>query len=57
MKRLEAREAAKLEALRQAAQIGIDDIEAGRYTEFASADDAADAIRRMAEEILGPRRP
>ena len=52
----EAQDAAKLAALRQAAQVGIDDIEAGRYTAFASADDAGDDFLRMAEEILGPRR-
>jgi antitoxin ParD1/3/4 len=51
----EAREAAKLDALRQAVQIGIEDIEAGRYSEFGSADDVADHLHRMADRILDPR--
>jgi antitoxin ParD1/3/4 len=48
----EAENAARLKALRDAIQIGIDDIEAGRYTEFESADDLADDFRREAAAII-----
>jgi len=48
----EAENAAKLKALRAAIQEGIDDIEAGRYTEFESADALADDFRREAAAII-----
>ena len=46
-------EEAKLEALRAAAQVGIADIEAGRYRTFRSMDDLQEALDRMADEALG----
>ncbi|MGB3392123.1 MAG: type II toxin-antitoxin system ParD family antitoxin [Stenotrophomonas sp.] len=48
----EADHAAKLQALREAVQLGIDDIEAGRYTVFASAKELADDFRAEAERII-----
>jgi len=48
----EAENAARLKALREAVQAGIDDIEAGRFTEFESADAWADDFRREAAAII-----
>lgn len=42
----------KLEALRQAVAIGIEDIEAGRFTMFESADALADDFRAEAARII-----
>ena len=43
---------AKVAALRAAIQLGIDDIEAGRYTEFASVDDLALHLRERSEAAI-----
>lgn len=47
---------AKLAALRAAIQVGIDDIEAGRYTEFASVADLQTHLRGIADQVLRRRR-
>jgi antitoxin ParD1/3/4 len=48
----EAENAARLKALRAAVQVGIDDIEAGKFTEFANADAWADDFRAEAAKII-----
>lgn len=45
-----AREAAKLQALRDAVQVGLDDIEAGRYVEVGSPEALAALMRDIALE-------
>lgn len=44
--------ATKLQALRDAVQLGVDSIEAGRYTVFESAQALADDFRAEAERII-----
>ncbi|MBS0468734.1 MAG: type II toxin-antitoxin system ParD family antitoxin [Proteobacteria bacterium] len=44
--------ARKLASLREAVVVGIEDIEAGRYTEFESADALADDFRAEAARII-----
>lgn len=48
----EAEEKAKLKALRAAIQVGIDDIEAGRYREFETFDDLDAYLRGIADETI-----
>ncbi len=43
---------AKLTALRAAAQIGFDDIEAGRYVEFKSAKELRDYLDDLIRQVL-----
>ena len=53
---IEQREAVyqiKLQALRQAAQAGIDDIEAGRFQSFDSAESLQADLDALTEEVLG----
>lgn len=52
LERHDAEYEAKLAALRAAIQVGIDDIEAGRYTEFASVDDLARHLRERSEAAI-----
>lgn len=47
-----ARHAAKLEALRAAVQVGVDDIEAGRYTTFDSAEALGEYLDAVADEAI-----
>ncbi len=47
-----AEHAAKLEALRAAVQVGIDDMEAERYTSYAYAKEMADDLRAEANRII-----
>lgn len=42
----------KLAALRAAVQVGIDDIEAGRYWEFGSIDDTVDHLEKVAQAAI-----
>lgn len=49
----EADEAARLAALREAIQVGIDDIEAGRYIEFEDPADLRRHVRSVADRVLG----
>lgn len=44
---------AKLKALREAAQVGLDDIEAGRYQTFDTAEEMDEAFSKIADEVLG----
>lgn len=53
---IEARDmenAARLEALKNAAQVGIDDIEAGRFQSFDSASALNDRLTAIADRVLG----
>ena len=43
---------AKLTALRAAIQVGIDDIEAGRYKDFATIDDLRAHLHGVAEQAI-----
>jgi len=43
---------AKLEALREAVQVGIDDIEAGRYQTFRTAEDLDRHLKSIAREAI-----
>jgi antitoxin ParD1/3/4 len=45
-----AREAAKLQALREAVQVGLDDIEAGRFVEVGSPEELAALMQDIALE-------
>jgi antitoxin ParD1/3/4 len=56
IERRDANEKARLEALRAAVQVGIDDIEAGRFQDFESADALADYLDRMTDDVLAERR-
>ena len=47
-----AEHAAKLEALRAAVQVGIDDMEAGRYTSYDSMDELIKHLDDVAERII-----
>jgi antitoxin ParD1/3/4 len=49
----EAEEKAKLKALREAIQVGIDDIEAGRYVEFESSQALRKHLKQIAEKAIG----
>jgi antitoxin ParD1/3/4 len=48
----EAWKAAKLEALREAAQVGFADLRAGRFLDFASFDELEDHLTRATEDAL-----
>lgn len=48
----EAEQADKLARLRAAVQLGIDDLEAGRYTTFESAKALADHLRLKSARIM-----
>jgi len=52
----DAEDRAKLKALRDAARIGLDDIEAGRFREFESADALRKHLGRLAKSAIA-RRP
>jgi antitoxin ParD1/3/4 len=49
----EAEAAARLKALRDAAQIGITDIEAGRFRTFKSAEALDKHLSTLADKVLG----
>ncbi|MDR2189231.1 MAG: type II toxin-antitoxin system ParD family antitoxin [Azonexus sp.] len=48
----EAENAARLQALRQAIEVGIDDIEAGRYTALRTAEELDAHFRALAAKAL-----
>jgi antitoxin ParD1/3/4 len=52
VEREDAEHEARLAALRAAVQVGIDDIEAGRYIEFASMDDAVAHLRGITDAAI-----
>ena len=51
----EKREAAKLEALREAANVGFADLDEGRFLDFSSFDELEDHLTRTTEEALASR--
>jgi len=48
----DAEDAAKLAALRAAVQVGIDDMEAGRYRTFESRETIRDYMRNLADAAI-----
>ena len=52
----DADEAARLEALRAAVQVGIDDIDAGRYTEFKTPGELRRYLNKLTDDVLAERR-
>jgi len=48
----EAEDGARLEALREAARVGIDDLETGRYTAFGSFADLDGYLRKVTNKVL-----
>jgi antitoxin ParD1/3/4 len=52
----EAETAAKLQALRNAVQVGLDDIDAGRYREFADAEALQAHLNELAGQVIRRRR-
>lgn len=48
----QAAEEAKLKALREAAQAGIDDIESGRFKAFTSFEEMEEHLREMTDGML-----
>lgn len=55
IERRDAQEAARLEALRAAIQMGLDDLEAGRYTDFDSFEDLETYLLATSEAALAAR--
>ena len=49
-------EEAKLQALRAAVQLGIDDMEAGRYRTFESFDEMNEYLHAITEDIIHPKK-
>lgn len=47
---------AKLKALREAVQVGIDDIEAGRYRDFDTFDDLDRHLKTVADDVIRGKR-
>ena len=52
----EARDAAKLKALQEAARVGFADLEDGRFEEFESVDDLADYLHNLSERAFAKAR-
>ena len=52
----EVEDRVRLEALRQAVRVGIDDLEAGRYKQFESFADLDAYLGKVTDEILAKRR-
>lgn len=52
----EAEDRARLEALRKAIQVGIDDLDAGRYRQFDSFEDLDDYLSKVTDEVLARHR-
>jgi antitoxin ParD1/3/4 len=55
VERREAEDEAKLRALRAAVQVGIDDMEAGRYTTLETPEQIDEHISRLTERALRRR--
>jgi antitoxin ParD1/3/4 len=56
IERREAREDARLNALREAAGVGFADLDRGRFVDFDSFDDLEDHLTRVTEDVLASRR-
>ena len=52
----EAEQAAKLDALRAAVQVGIDDIENGRYRTFENGNSLIEYLNSVTDKVLSPLR-
>ena len=52
----DAQEAAKLEALRQAAQVGLDDLDAGRHQDFDTEEELRAYFDGLMERVLDEAR-
>ena len=48
----DAREADKLEALRAAAEIGLEALERGEFRDFGSFEDLGDYLKTMSDEVI-----
>lgn len=55
MEQREKEEAARLDALRQAIRIGIDDIDAGNFSEFRTPDELRSHFTALATDVLTDR--
>ena len=51
----EEREAAKVKALRETANVGFADLDEGRYLDFASVDELEEYLTRATEDVLASR--
>jgi len=49
----EAEDAAKLEALRNAVQVGLDQLDRGQFKEFESFDDLDKYLREVTDTVIG----
>jgi antitoxin ParD1/3/4 len=56
LERRQAEDAAKLDALRQAAQIGLDDIAAGRYQDFHTPEELGEFLAELTQRVIAGRR-
>ena len=52
----EAEQAARLDALHEAVQVGLDDLAAGRYREFDSIESLRAHLGELADQVLSRRR-
>lgn len=52
----DANEKARLEALRAAIQVGVDDLESGRYTKFDNIEDMQNYLDTFTDNILTERK-
>jgi antitoxin ParD1/3/4 len=52
----EARDAAKLKALHEAARVGFADLDDGRFEEFESVDDLANYLHNLSEQAFAKAR-
>jgi antitoxin ParD1/3/4 len=52
----EAEERARLEVLRKAVQVGIDDLDSGRFRHFTSFEELDDYLSKLTDEVLAKPR-
>jgi antitoxin ParD1/3/4 len=57
IERREAEDAAKLDALRAAAEIGMADLERGAYKDFGDASGLQTYLNQITDELVQTRRP